>query len=295
MADYTIDYTIREPAGIEEFAQLVSVFQQVFALTERATPPAWLMEDSVKVGGLAVGLWQGDQAVGFSYAFAGLDAQGPYLYSSGLGVLPGHRSQGQAAAMKIAQRELALERGYQRIRWTYSALRSVNAHLYLTRIGGLGTKYVFDTRGSFDSDWVTEGGVPLDEFAVDWDLSSQRVRDRLDGAVSGGLNRTVLDASPASPCITVCTGEAPRRVLTEIDGAPTADLVICEVPADFQFLVNHELELAHDWRTKTRPAFAELLASGFVLTECVLDDKHGLPYYVFDRRERRDHRERTDW
>jgi len=34
------DYVIREPRDIEEFGQLAAVFQEVFALSDRATPPA---------------------------------------------------------------------------------------------------------------------------------------------------------------------------------------------------------------------------------------------------------------
>ncbi len=268
------DYDIRPPANIEEYGQLADVFQAVFALRDRANPPAWLMEDTTKVGGLTLGLWHGGRGVGFSYAFAGLDATGPYLYSSGLGVLPEHRSRSQAYEMKVAQRALALELGYRRIKWTFSALRSVNAHLYLTRLGGIGSKYVVDTRGSFDSDWVTEGGIPLDEFVVEWELDSARVRDRLESY------------QPPEPgqCqdISRCTGSGQERVLDNLDAEPTADRVLCEVPEDFQHLVNHRIELAHDWRNKTRPAFLSLMEQGFALTECLYDRAHG-PRYLFER------------
>jgi predicted GNAT superfamily acetyltransferase len=272
------DYVIREPAGIEEYAQVAAVFQQVFSLPDRAVPPAWLMEDSTKAGGLTLGLWHGGQAVGFSYALAGLDGGGPYLYSSGLGVLPAHRSGGRAYALKVAQRALALDHGYRQMRWTYSALRSVNAHLYLTRLGGLASRYVIDTRGSFDSDWVTEGGVPLDEFAVDWDLESGRVRSRLDGAP--GAPGAGLDAGPS---ISRCSGPASERVLNEIDAAPPAGAAVCEIPADFQFLVSRAPDLAHDWRAKTRPVFAQLMDTGFRLTECIRDAGRQRAYYVFEQ------------
>jgi predicted GNAT superfamily acetyltransferase len=267
-------YVIRPPANIEEYGQLADVFQAVFAMRDRANPPAWLMEDTTKVGGVTLGLWDGDKGVGFSYAFAGLDSAGPYLYSSGLGVLPEHRSRGQAYEMKIAQRNLARELGYRRIKWTFSALRSVNAHLYISRLGGIGSNYVFDTRGSFDSDWVTEGGVPLDEFVVEWELDSERVRARVGGA---GREQPV-DAC----CISRCSGSGPDRVLDEIDAEPAADRVVCEVPVDFQYLVNNALDLAMDWRTKTREAFARLMAQGFTLTECFYDHEHG-PRYLFER------------
>ena len=268
------DYVIRPPVNIEEYGQVADVFQAVFALRDRANPPAWLMEDTTKVGGLTLGLWHGDRAIGFSYAFAGLDAAGPYLYSSGLGVLPEHRSRGQAYEMKVVQRALALELGYHRIKWTFSALRSVNAHLYLTRLGGIGTKYVIDNRGSFDSDWVTEGGVPLDEFVVEWNLRSERARTRIDSARPPGPD--------AAKCISQCGGSGNERVLEHIDVDAGADLVVCEVPADFQHLANHAPELAHDWRSKTRPAFSQLMERGYVLTECLYDPSTG-PRYLFER------------
>jgi predicted GNAT superfamily acetyltransferase len=272
------NYVIRPPANIEEYGQIADVYQAVFALRDRANPPAWLMEDTTKVGGLTLGLWDGDKGVGFSYAFAGLDSAGPYLYSSGLGVLPEHRSRCQAYEMKVVQRTLARELGYRRIKWTFSALRSVNAHVYITRLGGVGSKYVFDTRGSFDSDWVTEGGVPLDEFVVEWNLDSERVSSRVSDAGAS--------AEPARPdeayCISRCSGAGPDRVLDEIDTEPAAERVVCEVPADFQYLVNNALDLAMDWRAKTRPAFAALTGQGFALTECFYDREHG-PRYLFER------------
>jgi predicted GNAT superfamily acetyltransferase len=268
------DYVVREPKNIEEYGQLTSVFQEVFKLGERATPPAWLMEDTTKVGGLTLGLWYGDEAVGFSYAFAGLADGAPYLYSSGLGVLAEHRSHGHAFAMKVAQRELAIERGYRRMSWTYSALRSVNAHLYITRLGGVGSKYVIDTRGSHDSDWVTEGGVALDEFVVDWDLQSERVQSRLAGSPAGGI----ADIESISRC----SGSGPDRMLEEIDVPTRSDRVVCEIPADFQYLASHAPELAHDWRNKTRPAFVRLMDTGFALTECIQDDQQR-PHYVFEK------------
>ena len=176
--------------------------------------------------------------------------------------------------MKVMQRTLARELGYHRIKWTFSALRSVNAHLYITRLGGIGSKYVFDTRGSHDSDWVTEGGVPLDEFVVEWQLDSERVRSRLEGT---------KPARPADTyCISRCSGSGPDRVLDDIDSEPLADRVVCEVPADFQHLVNNALDRAMDWRSKTRPAFARLMEQGFALTECFYDREHG-PRYLFER------------
>lgn len=272
------EYTIREATDLSELAELARVFQAVFRLSDRAAPPSWMMQDTIKAGGVMVGLWHGDEPVGFSWGFAGIENGVPYLYSSGLGVLPGHRAGGHAVGMKLAQRELALERGYERIAWTFSALRSVNAHLYISRLGALGTKYACDYRGSESHDWETEGGVPLDEFVVDWDLNSERVTSR----VAAGLPKVPLDGVRI---ISECSGDPPSVVLESIQGAEGRDRVCCEVPPDFQMLADHISPLAHDWRAKTRASFAKLLDDGLVLSECLFDSATGRAYYMFERPE----------
>jgi predicted GNAT superfamily acetyltransferase len=269
-------YAIRAPRDVEELAKLAHVFQTVFRMPDLAAPPAWLMEDTVKAGGLALGLWRGEEAVGFSYAFPGVEDGAPYLYSDGLGVLPAHRARGQAYDMKLAQREHALRLGYTRIVWTFSALRSVNAHLYLTRLGAVATMYLLDKRGAFDTDWGTEAGVPFDEFLVDWQLDSERVRSRLAGA-------SPVPELGATPVPTRCSGSAPMVVLDEVADLPEGDRVAVEVAPDYQTLVDHAPQLARDWHEKTRPLFSTLTQKGYALTECFRAAASGRVHYIFER------------
>jgi chorismate synthase len=269
-------YVMREPHGVEEHAELARVFQAVFKLPDLATPPAWLMEDTTKAGGLTLGLWRGDEAVGVSYAFPGIDAGEPYLYSDGLGVLPEHRARGRAYAMKLAQRDHALRRGIARIVWTFSALRSVNAHLYMSRLGAVGSEYLPDKRGALDTEWGTEGGVPFDEFLVDWQLDSDRVRARLAG-------RSPAPDLHEIPVVSRCSGAAPEVVLEEVTALPGTDRVAVEVAPDYQALVDRSPLLAHDWRDKTRPLFSTLIDEGYALTECLRTTSSGRVHYVFER------------
>lgn len=271
-------YVIREPRSVVEFAQVAGVFKAVFEMRDQAAPPAWLMEDTAKAGGVTLGLWLGEEPVGCSFAFPGIDhGRRFYLYSDGLAVLPDHRGRGRAYEMKLAQREHAIRRGYRRVIWTFSALRSVNAFLYLTRLGATGYEYLPDKRGALDSEWGTEGGVPFDEFLIAWDLDSKRVRARL-------RQRQTRPTMESVPVLTRCSGDAPRRVLEEVMDPPgPVPRVAVEIAPEYQELVDHAPDLARDWHEKTRPLFRRLLGDGFLLTECVHDRDTRRTHYLFER------------
>ena len=270
-------YTIREAHDAESIAELLPVFRASFKYDDLGTPPAWLLQDAIKAGGIMLGLWHGTQAVGFSYSIVGKDEESVYLYSDGLGVLPGHRLRRQAHALKTAQRQAALARGIERIVWTYSALRSVNGHLYLSGLGGYARAYVVDYRGDQSSEFPTEGGVPIDEFVVEWRLRTDRVQRRLAG------ERPALDLGEI-PCLTRCSGEGLGvRLDRALEPEDSQDRVRCEVPADFQAMVEQEPELMLDWRLRTRELFLDLLNAGYTLTECAYQRGDDLASYIFER------------
>lgn len=271
-------YTIRPARGIEEFDQLSRVFSEVFATSERGAPPPWLMDDLTSAGGLTLGLWHEGTPVGFSFSFAAVDKGDPYLYSSGLGVLPGHRASGFALAMKRAQREHALELGYRRIRWTFSALRTVNAHLYTSRLGGVGIGYIPDKRGSLAAEWGTEGGIPFDEFLVEWDLEAERVRARLGGAPTPPLEGAVTVIS--------CRDGLPEVSADRLEQALAEDRVALELPADYQALVDSDPELATRWHEETQPLLISLFDAGYVLIECGRPEATGPAFYLLERQGR---------
>lgn len=268
------DYEVRPPHSIEEFQRVAAVMRQVFDLPARAAPPGWLMEDTTKAGGVTLALLKGGAIVGFSYGLVGVEQEGTYLYSVASGVLVAHRNNHLALEIKRQQREHAISRGYRKATWTFSALRAVNAHLFLTRLGALSRRYLVDTRGSLDREWRTEGGIPIDEFGVEWWLESERVQRRL----AGERPSMALDQLR---CLTRCQPGKDGVVLSGVDDLQNQERVRFEIPLDFQTMVDVAPELASDWRQQTRPAFTALTDAGYWLTECIRDqDRSNL---VFDR------------
>jgi predicted GNAT superfamily acetyltransferase len=131
---------------------------------------------AVKNGGIIVGAFAGQQLVGFSYGFAGFHNGKSYLCSHMLGIDQPYRSKGIGAMLKLKQREIAIEKGYDRMQWTYDPLETRNAYLNLTKLNGICDTYIENCYGEM-KDGLNKG-LPSDRFEIHWHLTSPYVIDK---------------------------------------------------------------------------------------------------------------------
>ena len=115
--------------------------------------------------------------MGFAMAFPGYRDGKPYLHSHMLAVLPEYRNMGLGRRLKLAQRDDALERGIDRMEWTFDPLEIKNAHLNIARLGAIARRYMRNIYGPSTS--PLQGGLPTDRLVVEWWLRSERVRRAL--------------------------------------------------------------------------------------------------------------------
>lgn len=234
-------------------------------------------------GGLVAGAFLDESLVGFAVAWLGLGSPdgssfGRYhLHSQILGVLPGYRQLGVAYHLKLFQRRFALERGLERMRWTFDPLQSPNARLNLNKLGGVAQCFLPEFYGSVRSE-LSEG-LASDRIWVDWYVSSPRVEARLAG-------RAPQSGRTSLPCVT--------RVQTGVKGLPElvdyalnrsdADLLV-EIPTDFASLRRVDPSLAFDWQLKLRQIFTRYLARGYTVDEFwVVEEPVRRNYYRFTTR-----------
>jgi len=92
-------------------------------------------------------------------------------------VLPEYRNAGLGRRLKLAQRDDALERGIDRMEWTFDPLEIKNAHLNIARLGAIARRYMRNIYGPSTS--PLQGGLPTDRLVVEWWLKSERVRRAL--------------------------------------------------------------------------------------------------------------------
>jgi len=131
------------------------------------------------IGGQVLGAFGGDKMVGYVMSLPGVRNGHAYLHSHHLAVLPEWRNAGVGRRLKLAQREDALERGFELIEWTFDPLEVKNAHLNIAKLGAISRRYRRDFYGQSTS--PLHGGLPTDRIVAEWWLKTDRVARALRG------------------------------------------------------------------------------------------------------------------
>lgn len=179
----------------DQFRDAVDLQRAIWGFADIELLPVRLFVVATKVGGQALGAYDGDRMIGFCLAIPGLKAGGKsYLHSHMLGVLPGYSNRGVGRALKLAQREEALARGVELIEWTFDPLETKNAYFNLERLGAIIRRYVPNQYGTTSS--PLHGGLPTDRCIAEWWIDTERVHATVNGRPAA---RPAIEASIAVP------------------------------------------------------------------------------------------------
>src|SRR5579864_6317011 len=132
---------IRKCAGIEEFRACVSLQKEVWKFEDADLVPLRMFVVADKVGGQIIGAFAGDALVGYVFGVPGTRAGHSYLHSHMLAVSEDYRNRGLGRTLKLAQRQDAVERGFEMIEWTFDPLEIKNAWLNITKLGAIARRY----------------------------------------------------------------------------------------------------------------------------------------------------------
>lgn len=226
-------------AAVREAADLFARIWQ----TEPSKPPlaAEVMRAVEHAGGYVVGAFLGEQLVGASSGFLGMDGQRrPVLHSHISGVLG--QGRGVGLALKLHQRAWALERGIEAITWTFDPLVRRNAWFNLVKLGATGVEYLPDFYGPMTD--ALNGGESSDRLFTRWDLTAAPT-----GPVDAAGAVVLLDEVHGQPHPTAARP------------APGSDLLV-RLPADVEALRVTDPDVARAWRTAVREALVPAFADG---------------------------------
>ncbi|MFI7612377.1 GNAT family N-acetyltransferase [Nonomuraea terrae] len=237
---------VRELRETAEFQRVNTLFDDIWHFSP-AEPPVTLelMRVLSHIGGYVAGAFDGDRLVGAS---VGLLAAGGVLHSHVTGVTAG----GAGLELKLHQRRWALERGIDRVTWTYDPLVRRNAHFNLAKLGARPQEYLPCFYGVMED--AINRGDESDRLLTVWPLTAPHVE---------ALARREARATPVPRDAAVALADEGGR---PVRGPADAETVLVAVPADVESLRRTDPGLAKAWRLAVREVLGGLMAEGRQVT-----------------------------
>jgi chorismate synthase len=245
---------VRELVGPDELRRCVALQKRIWGEQFAELVPAAILWVAQRTGGIAAGAFDGSgRMLGFVFGMSGFVDGRPIHWSDMLAVQPDARGRGTGTRLKRYQRDTLLRRGIEHVAWTFDPLESRNAWINFAHLGVTAREYVRDCYGHSDS--PLHAGLGTDRLIASWALASERVRDRMEQAVSPPAAAVWAEAP-------VVNGDALRL---ELD----APAVRVRIPADVQQLKREQPDEGRVWRECTRAAFEAYFARGYEAVELV--------------------------
>ena len=240
---------VRALDTLSEFDAASSLISRVWSDGEPKAPAGFLRALS-HAGNFVAGAWRGEDVVGVSFGFFGVEDGEFHLHSHITGVHPALQGQSVGFALKQFQRTWALERGASTIQWTADPLVRMNMYFNLVKLGGTIVAYHDDFYGPIAD--ALNAGEETDRVVVRWDLMSERVVAAADGA----------------PVVAAPMGEEPVILRAGSDGGPVVaegdgDTLLAWIPEDIVRLREADAATAHAWRRALRETAGRRLSAGF--------------------------------
>ncbi|MEO8028379.1 MAG: hypothetical protein ABI823_17990 [Bryobacteraceae bacterium] len=240
-----MDLIIRDITSIGEMHKAVELQREVWGFDDIDAVGTGEMCAVLESGGSLIGAFDGDDLVGLTYGWIGLEHGHVIFHSHLAAVKPGLQGQNVGYRLKMAQRERILAKGVDTITWTVDPLQSRNANLNFNKLGVYADKYFVNFYGDETSSKLHSFGT--DRFLVVWPLN-QSPR----AAASAPIGHAPALVSMSE------TGAPLRHQEIEIAG----DLVI-EIPENINEILHRDKSAALEWREATRCAFVRARDAGY--------------------------------
>ncbi len=217
---------------IDEFNELQDLQKEVWGLEDRDIVPSYMFKSVTGLtgpNGIALGYFIENKIAGYLLT---IPTSNPLeVLGCMLAVSKNYQHKGIGYKLNLKLREIMLSNNVEKVIWTFDPLESVNAHLYLRKLGGVITRYFVNYYGSVHS--LVHEGLPTDRVKVEWNLNDIHVEERITNDVK------------SNSCHQAISAETLKKYV--------------EIPLNMQNLKGNNLEEAMKWRTKTRKIFKNII------------------------------------
>lgn len=256
--------TIRSIKDVKDLMEVKALESIIWSMDDPV--PIHHMAAVIRSGGLVLGAYLKERLIGFQYSFSGFDEKKVYLHSHNLGIHPDYRKLGIGMQLKLAQKEHAIQKGYDLIKWTYDPLETVNGTLNLHKLGATCQTYIVNAYGDLPDQ--LNAGLPSDRFLVEWDLTKEKQAANLASSpsvITTGNRKTFL---------------TPEEITVDL----ADEYLSVPVPNNFQELKEKDLPLALNWREATRRVFQHYFANGYRAIDLIKDAEYdNACHYLFKK------------
>jgi predicted GNAT superfamily acetyltransferase len=169
---------IEECRSLESLKECVRLQREVFSLPEIELSPVRHFIVTNNAGGFTLGAFYKNELVGFCLSVPAVLYDEKAYYSHMTAVDANFQGLGIGARLKWKQREIAIEKGVQYIKWTFQPVMARNAFFNLEKLGVLVRKYKPNFYGT---DYATSAGrdkqtgLDSDRLICEWHLQSKKV------------------------------------------------------------------------------------------------------------------------
>ncbi len=256
--------TYHEVHDPDELKQIVMLQTVVWSMPASEAVPHNMLHAVIHSGGMVIRADLDGELVGFGLAMPARRGDQWILWSHMAGVIPEHRDKGIGFGVKQAQRQWALEHGYEVIAWTYDPLQRRNANFNLRRLKAVSSTYHINFYGE-----MTDGinaGMPSDRLEVVWNL-----RDAAVEAAASALPAPETETFPLENFL----------LYSDDDGQPhlrqplslTAQWHFIEIPYHLAALKRDHVALAQQWQGALRQAMQAAFAVGYQAVDFAEDGR----------------------
>jgi predicted GNAT superfamily acetyltransferase len=265
---------IRRPRNPKEFKELVRVQLETWEMSKTEIVGHRIIRAIADNGGVVLGAFTEDgRAVGYSLAFLAEEGGKIFLYSHHTGVVPRYQGKGIGFRLKLAQREEAIRRGIDLIKWTFDPIRAGNSYFNLTKLGVISNTFLMNYYGRMNDS--LNRGMRSDRLKAEWYIRSLHVEKRIHGPIN--VERIVNWGEEVLRIEKVGDVEIPGEPIE----FPHSDVVLIKIPENLEEVRKDRLAM-ESWRNAMAKAFIFYFSHGY-WDACFL-----MPYHVLIRAKKED-------
>ncbi len=271
--------------NLSDYGKCVEIQREVWHFEDIDIIPVPMLLAADHFGGINLGAYNNlGEMIGFACSILGMDGSELLQHSHMLAVRAAYRNFDVGFRLKVAQRKETLRRKIQTITWTFDPMQPLNAYFNLGKLGAWTAWYAEDFYGETSS--VLHRGLPTDRFLTRWDLTANRVVQRLESGVPRHDLRKELKKYPVINHLEDVAPGMPTSSPVKLNC--TEPEFLFEVPYNLPEIKTRNLGVALEWQGKMRQVFRhyfkkDFMASDFWVAE---DEGHLRAFYFLEKKKK---------